>query len=66
MNKADRISATIAIIYFVMAVISFGHSAANNVCDRTIEYQSCSEQASLSGMGAAFLWPFYWSWEIQS
>jgi len=61
---APRIWIGVAILYAAIAVFSFGHAAAHYRCDDT--KHTCVDNGQAAGMGAALLWPFYWSWELQS
>lgn len=64
MTRFERIAAWSAGIYLVMAVVTFGHAAAHHPPCIETERKYCPEDGkALAGMGAAILWPFYWSWE---
>lgn len=62
--------------YVLIALITFGHSAANDVTTeqecaaRFGESHSCAAYGSplgvsVRGVVSAIFWPLYWSWELQ-
>jgi hypothetical protein len=55
--------------YVGMAIFTFGYQASNFECrhkePKLAEIFCYSEQGE-TAIGAAFMWPFYWSWELQS
>ena len=54
--------------YVLMAIFTFGHSAANSPlegCRKPNAISSCTAEAGMGGMMAAIVWPLYWSWELQ-
>lgn len=71
----SRIWLWAAVIYAVIAVVTFGHSAAASTRDHAAcEAKQDKEgrpwcglnNAPLFGVSSAVLWPLYWSWEAWS
>jgi hypothetical protein len=62
-----EIALIVALISFypLMAIYTFGHAAADPKC-RSIMNEKCNVgDRAFDGLGAAMLWPLYWSWELQ-
>lgn len=61
----DRRTAGIIALYVAIGVVSFGHAAANTPTPKCDPFciTTRGERAVIAGMGAFFMWPFYWSWE---
>ncbi|RIA37507.1 hypothetical protein DFR49_3392 [Hephaestia caeni] len=55
-----------AALYACIAIVTFGHAAANHACDRSPYAPNCAGQASINAFVAAAVWPLYWSWEAWS
>jgi hypothetical protein len=78
--NSDRIAGICLLLYIVVGVVTFGHAAAHAQpaydkiradCVRTNSSTICATAAdtappAIDGIGAALLWPFYWSWEAFS
>lgn len=72
----QRILIAAGILYALVAVVTFGHAAAygeawsNQHCmskeARETMVTDCMSVPWVSGLGAAALWPLYWSWEAWS
>ena len=58
MNKAILA----AVIYILVAILTFGHSAARSTLGDT-PMASAVERRAADGMMAGIFWPLYWSWE---
>lgn len=68
-----------ALAYVIVAVVTFGHSAASARAEERAEYSACLDRltsglekacfdhtyAPIIGSVAAVIWPLYWSWELQ-
>lgn len=66
------------IAYLVCGIVAFGHSAAISYAEQDVKYRRCQAEpkavcldertgnAAADGLMAAFFWPLYFSWEIQS
>jgi hypothetical protein len=54
----------LVLIYAVLALSAFGHSAASYKCDENISKTRCTEVKASGGMLAAIGAPFYLSWLI--
>lgn len=64
-----------AALYFGLAIITFGHAAAQSERRINAEVAKCEQRTpnalcwdspatpGASGVLAAMLWPLYWSWE---
>lgn len=52
--------------YALIGIITFGHAAANTTAPECEIFciTSREEKAVIGGMGAAIMWPLYWSWEV--
>ncbi len=58
MNKAILA----AVIYILVAILTFGHAAAN--ASVTPEHFDPSGDRTATGVMAGLFWPLYWSWEM--
>lgn len=54
----DALLVLVIVVYVVMGIITFGHSA-NNERIAPIMHAMGADAA------ATVLWPLYWSWEVQ-
>lgn len=55
---------TSLIAYLLIAILTFGHSASNSD-QQCPEWQREGACIELDALGAATLWPLYWSWTLQ-
>lgn len=76
-NATNRLLIAAALAYLVVAVITFGHAAANSEREADANYAQCmaderqqvclrSIDPPFAGIMAGALWPLYWSWEAWS
>ncbi len=56
-----KITSAVGIIYLLVGVYSFGHSASNA---ENSGRHYLAEKA-MPAMFASTFWPLYWSWELQ-
>lgn len=72
---SERLITLAAAAYIAVGIVTFGHGAAHAdrehaACEakplppKAIRW--CEDTAPINGLGAAVLWPFYWSWEAWS
>jgi hypothetical protein len=80
MTKGNRIAVWAGVAYLAIGIVTFGHSAAGATAANAADLTACRDReksnpkelcididdAPLSGMASAVLWPFYWSWEAWS
>lgn len=60
-----------AVVYALVAVVTFGHAAAAAERAEIAAYEQCLKTdeiclqgiPGMNGFMAATFWPFYWSWE---
>ena len=57
MTLTNRLMAVCVGLYAIIAVVTFGHAAAN-----ARQNEFVSEQA-MTGIVGGMFWPLYWSWE---
>jgi hypothetical protein len=71
-----RLYITVAVLCAVIALVTFGHSAAGQTewheahCQTAAQREemlsNCVSITPVTAGVAALLWPFYWSWEAWS
>jgi hypothetical protein len=70
MSKA-RTWVVAVLAYLAVAVFTFGHCAAHAEPPRMVTYANGvqwreMDSRAFDALGAALVWPLYWSWELQA
>lgn len=67
MGKFERNFLIGVAAYTMIAIFTFGYAASHHPkCVETSRTVCVGNDQAMAGFGAAFLWPFYWSWEAWS
>ena len=71
-----RIGISCAVLYGAVAIFTYGRSAAEEAHWLAVNCATMKQRIEVAGttcygspafdaLGAAFVWPLYWSWELQ-